>query len=307
MHIMKNIGIYHSLIAQLDKLARHNRQGSFRTKERYYEAYKRFCIFLAGEFHLQTLNKVSGKHLVAYVLFLQERGKAASTIKTDLAAIRFFHDKLSDAKYRLPDNSELGIALERRRFGQLDRTWTAPEFNRMLVAALAAGREDYITALYLGRFAGLRIHECFRIDTATARSALRENAITIKGKGGKIRTVPIEDERIPLMLKKMLAKTKAGHKLLVPDDVPTDQAIHRLEAFIYDHRAEIQDANDSRPLTFHGLRHAYAAEKYQKLLDGGASALDASFAVSRLLGHERKDVTNIYTASVRRKGGTDGK
>ena len=214
MHIIKNIGVYNALVAQLDKLARHNRQGSFRTKERYYEAYKRFCIFLADEFHLQTLNKVSGKHLVAYVLFLQERGKAASTIKTDLAAIRFFHDKLSDAKYRLPDNFELGIALERRRFGQLDHTWTAPEFNRMLVAALGAGREDYITALYLARYAGLRIHECFRIDTATARNALREDAITIKGKGGKVRTVPIEDERIPLMLKKMLAKTKTGHKLL---------------------------------------------------------------------------------------------
>ena len=35
--------IYRSLIAQLDKLARHNRQGSFRTKERYYEACKRFA------------------------------------------------------------------------------------------------------------------------------------------------------------------------------------------------------------------------------------------------------------------------
>ena len=29
-------------------------------------------------------------------------------------------------------------------------------------------------------------------------------------------------------------------------------------------------------------------------------ALDAHFAVSRLLGHERPDVTNIYLASVRK-------
>lgn len=34
----RNPGIYQTLIAQLDKTARHNRQGSFRTKERYYEA-----------------------------------------------------------------------------------------------------------------------------------------------------------------------------------------------------------------------------------------------------------------------------
>ena len=29
------LGTYRTLIAQLNKLARHNRQGSFRTKERY--------------------------------------------------------------------------------------------------------------------------------------------------------------------------------------------------------------------------------------------------------------------------------
>ena len=32
------------------------------------------------------------------------------------------------------------------------------------------------------------------------------------------------------------------------------------------------------------------------------SELDAHLAVSRLLGHERSDVTNIYLASVRKGG-----
>ena len=44
---MTTKGIYHTLVTQLDKLARHNRQGSFRTKDRYYEAVKRFCAYLA--------------------------------------------------------------------------------------------------------------------------------------------------------------------------------------------------------------------------------------------------------------------
>ncbi|MCI8539288.1 MAG: site-specific integrase [Oscillospiraceae bacterium] len=94
-------------MAQLDKLARHNRQGSFRTKERYYEAMKRFCRFLSEQYHLQKLANISGKHLTAYVRYLQEQNKSASTIKTDLAAIRFFHDKMDRAKYRLPANDEL--------------------------------------------------------------------------------------------------------------------------------------------------------------------------------------------------------
>ncbi len=115
---MTTNGIYHTLVTQLDKLARHNRQGSFRTKDRYYEAVKRFCAYLAVHYHLQKLENISGKHLVSYVLYLQEQGKSASTIKTDLSAIRFFRDKMSHPRYALPGNEELGVALERRRFGQ---------------------------------------------------------------------------------------------------------------------------------------------------------------------------------------------
>ena len=66
------------------------------------------------------------------------------------------------------------------------------------------------------------------------------------------------------------------------------------------------DAGSDRPLTFHGLRHTYAAEKYKELTGSGMSALDAHFAVSRLLGHERADVTNIYLASLP-KGERHGK
>lgn len=257
MATIQSKGIFLTLVAQLDKLARHNRQGSFRTKARYYEAMKRFCAYLADEYRLQKLSNISGKHFVSYVLYLQDAGKAASTIKTDLSAIRFFHDKM-DSKYTLPSNDNLGIELELRRFGQFDRTWSGPEFNRLLGKAMAENRDDFILALYLGRYAGLRIHECFRIDTAAAERALRENALTVKGKGGKVRTVPIEDERILMMLRKLLARTERGHKLLVPDDVPTDRAINALELFIYRYRNGISDEGSDRRLTFHGLRHTFA-------------------------------------------------
>ena len=302
---IKNKGIYSVLVSQLDKLARHNRQGSFRTRERYYEACKRFCAFLADEYHLQKLENISGKHLTNYVLWMQESGKSTSTIKTDLAAIRFFHDKMSNPKYRLPSNDELAVELERRCFGHVDRTWSTAEFNKMLGKALAADRYDYILALYLARYAGLRIHECFRIDTATVEQTLHKNAITIKGKGGKVRTAPI-NEQIAIAMKKQMKRIPRGHKLLVPDNMPTHQAINQLQGFILTHRAEVQDEGSDRPMTFHGLRHTYAAETYKKLIESGMSELDAHFAVSRLLGHERPDVTNIYLASVR-KDGADGK
>lgn len=127
-------------------------------------------------------------------------------------------------KYRLPSNDELAVELERRRFGGVDRTWSVQEFHRFLATCMADGHEDYAAIASLTWYAGLRIHECFRIDTAIAEQALRENTITIKGKGGKIRTVPV-NENICAEFKKLLTVTQRGHKLFVPDDVPTESHV----------------------------------------------------------------------------------
>ena len=291
---------YNNLLAQLDKLYRHNRQGSFRTRQRYYEAMQRFCRFLAEEYRLERLANLAPKHIFAYVDSLQEKGRAASTIKTDLSAIRFFHDLIPTPRYELPHNDAL--MLQRRSFGDVDRTWSHPEFNRMLACALDAGREDYITILYLGRYAALRIHECFRIDTATAAKAIKENALTIKGKGGLVRTVLLNDillDRLQLHLE----HTERGHKLFVPYREQTHEAIKELQAFIYQNRERVQAPDSCRPMTFHGLRHTRAAEWYQQLIQEGNDPYEARRAVARLLGHGRDDVTRVYLASLKGGGG----
>lgn len=301
---IRNGGVYNSLITQLDKLARHNRQGSYRTRERYYKAMKRFCRFLAEEYHLQKLSNISPKHLNAYIAKLQSEGKSASTIKTDLAAIRFFHDKM-DTKHSLPGNGNLTVKLERRRFGGVDRSWSQREFGLFLCKCWDAGHEDYAAVATLTYYAGLRIHECFRLDTAATENALRTGSVTIKGKGGKVRSVPI-NESIRIELKKMLTVTPRGHKLFVPDEVPTHIAINRFQQFICAVRDEIRDPESTRPMTHHGLRHTYAARTYQELTHSGISPADAHSQVSRLLGHERPDVTDIYLASLTPGGGLNG-
>ncbi|WP_298019135.1 hypothetical protein [uncultured Dysosmobacter sp.] len=48
-------------------------------------------------------------------------------------------------------------------------------------------------------------------------------------------------------------------------------------------------------MTHHGLQHSCAARTYRELIENGAAPLDASYQVSRLLGHERPDETiNIH-------------
>ena len=291
---------YENLLLQLEKLRHHNRQGSFKTRERYYEAMKRFCRFLAEQYRLERLANIAPKHIFAYVNLLQESNKAASTIKTELSAIRFFHDLIPNPRFELPDNSQL--LLQRRTLGGVDRTWSVPEFNRMLACALAAVREDYITILYLGRYAALRIHECFRIDTAIAAKAIKENALTIKGKGGLVRTVPLNDILLD-RLKLHLNDTARGHKLFVPDTRMTHEAIRDFQQFLAANRLLAQDADSGRPMTFHGLRHTRAAEWYQERIQRGRSPYQARKEVAKLLGHGRDDVTRIYLASLSEKGG----
>ncbi len=248
---------------------------------------------------------MSGKHLAAYVEYMQAAGLSASTIKTDLSGIRFFHSKISEAKYKLPDNNELSVELERRRFGGVDRTWSRREFGRFVLTCQEAGHEDFAAITVFSYYLGLRIHECFRLDTAAAETALRSGVLTVKGKGGKIRTVPI-NESIRIELKKMLAVTPRGHKLFVPNGVRTDLAINRFQQFLCKVRSHVQDEGSTRPMTHHGLRHSYAARTYRELLEKGVAPLNASYQVSRLLGHEWPDVTNIYLASIQKEG-ADGK
>ena len=111
---------YQNLMSQLDRLHRHNRQGSYRTRARYYEAMQRFCRFLADRYRLERLANIAPKHLAAYAAFLLDAGKAPSTIKTDLAAIRFYHDRMDHPRYELPGNELLALP------AAPSWAWTAP-------------------------------------------------------------------------------------------------------------------------------------------------------------------------------------
>ena len=278
---------YTNLEMQYKKLFRHLRVGSFKTRERYGKAFKRFMRFLANEYNLQKLANIAPKHIFAYVEYMQGKGLSVSTVKTELAAIRFFHDSMPYTRFVLPANDDL--ALERRSFGGVDRTWTSTEYNLMLYEADLAKREDYLAIFVLARYAGLRLEECFRIDTNDAQNALDSGKLFVKGKGGLTRYVPI-NETIRITFRDILKITPRGHKLFVEPGDKTHLAMKRLQNFIAYHRKKFTE----NEITFHGLRHTYAYEQYEKFIKEGCSEFDARKKVSELLGHHRDDVTRIY-------------
>ena len=111
---------------------------------------------------------------------MQNKGLSASMIKTEFAAIRFFHDNMQYTRSELPTNEDL--QLKKITFGGVDRTWTTQKFNRMLAAAI--DNKEYLAILSLARYAGLLLEECFRIDTNDAKNALDTGKLLVKGKGG---------------------------------------------------------------------------------------------------------------------------
>ena len=179
-------------------------------------------------------------------------------------------------------------------------TWSDEEFEWMLTYALTAGREDYITILYLVRYVGLSLDECFSIDMKTAEKAIKEKALIVRGEGGQERFIPLHQlvyQRIGWML------CRTQDRLFVLRSQTVQEAKDAFKSFFEYYSKMARRVTSPRPLTFDGLRHTYAAEKYQGFIVAGKTPYEARKAVSKLLGHGRDDVTNIYLASL--KGGEE--
>ncbi|GLV14986.1 integrase [Alicyclobacillus hesperidum] len=294
--------IYKNLKSQIDKIARHNRQGSFKTKERYREAADRFCKFIAKEYGLQKFANIGDKHLERYVGYMQSRGLAPSTIKNELSAIRFFHDKVDKPRNQLSDNSKFN--LDKRQFGGVNRAWSHDEYQAFRNLCHARGQARIADIATLARNEGLRIHETLKLDRSAAERAIKTGVLHVVGKGGRERGVPLSQES-RAMLQERIKNVDRGQKLFVTEQEKTHLVIKQAQNFINRNREHFQDPSReqareqgeaiTRNITFHGLRHAYAQDRYHEAIERGLTGHKARLEVSELLGHERDDVTRIYT------------
>ena len=189
--------------------------------------------------------------------------------------------------------------MERRKLQGTDRHWTPEQFTAFVEACREADRTDYADIATLTFYVGLRIHEVCRLDTAAVEAWERSGLLTVKGKGGRVRSVPVTAAAAKQALRERKTAAQRGHKLFVPDDVATDAYIYDFQAFLRAHRPD--QGGNPYPLTHHGMRHSYADRQYQEAIDGGASEYRAKKEVSHLLGHGRAEVTEIYLASRREK------
>lgn len=287
----KTLNIYRNLSNQIDKAFRHTRQGSIKTRHRYEDGMNHFAKFLAETFKKQNLNKIEDKHLQSYVEQMQERGYSKSYVTTNLSAIRYFIDIRGGDSKRLSTNKELGVEHRTRedRIGS-NKAWSEDEFTKFVKCAENSKEFRYANMVKLAYSQGLRIHEVARLDKSQLINALKEGILTVKGKGGLVRSLPLYNKEL---VQSLCDNTKNGDKVFINKEEQTHKVINNLQVFIYNHNKEFSNKND-RNLTFHGLRHAYAQNRYRELINKGIDDYSARLKVSKELGHFRVEITEIY-------------
>lgn len=301
---ISNKGAYINLMKQFNRLAKHTKGGlSIKTQRQYYNHMDQFTRFLADEFGLQNLSNIHGRHIAAYIEERQSEGLSASAIDLDLAAIRYFHDQYGgNTRNRIPDNVNLckryGITLDPRSYGKVNRRWTDNEIAKMTDIAMRKGRTDIAKIIRLGKELGLRIHEITRLSRTDSLTAIRTGYLHVKGKNGLERTVPLRGDMAELLqAASIVVSTDA--KLFVPESRKTHEVIQSVQDFIRNHRDGVMDLDARKPrvkLTFHGLRHCYAFDRYKEFRAAGYAAGAARMMVSKLIGHSRDEITRIYLA-----------
>ncbi|WP_421762369.1 site-specific tyrosine recombinase XerD [Devosia sp.] len=239
-----------------------------------------------------ALTSASREHVTQYLASLEAEGLAASSSARKLSAIRQFHKFLAADAVRSDDPTRIIASPKARR--ALPKVLSIAEVDRML--ALAETEAESADASPAQLAAAQRLHLLLELLYATGmrvselvelkRAAVMRDAsyLTVKGKGGKERIVPVTD-RARDAIKAYVATLPPGLWLFPAngEDGHLSRQVFARDLKGLGARAGIAAARISP----HVLRHAFASH----LLAGGADLR----VVQTLLGHADIATTQIYT------------
>ncbi len=279
---------------QLKQLCKHRRDGSYATRS----DRERILTLIADELHAigyrqMRATSLKPKHVEALVSHWQAKDLSIGTIKNRMSALRWWAEKI---------NKQSVVARSNMHYGIPDRCYVAKTSKAKEVTQEQLGKikDEYVCmSLELQRAFGLRREEAMKFTPSYADQG---NHIRLKGswtKGGRPRTVPVRTGGQREVLDK--ARGLAGSGSLIPS-----------------HRSYVQHLNVYENSTkraglsqLHGLRHAYAQERYEELTGWKCPATggfnrkslsqeqqeqdrEARLIISQELGHGREQVTTVY-------------
>ncbi|HVT41536.1 MAG TPA: tyrosine-type recombinase/integrase [Acidimicrobiales bacterium] len=218
-------------------------------------------------------------HLRRYLASLGTRRLARATVARKAAALRCYFSWLL-RQGRLEADPARSLRAPSGG-GRLPRVLSAGEVGALLDGGgdspLDRRDDAVLELLYAG---GLRVSELCGLDRGDID--LRQRTVTVLGKGGKQRRLPVHDAAVAALR----AWLEGGRDAMAgpPEAAFVNQRGSRLGP--RDVR-RILDRRAASPTHPHALRHTYATH----LLDGGADLR----VVQELLGHASLATTQVYT------------
>jgi integrase/recombinase XerD len=252
------------------------------------EAYKRdltgFGAFLSAH-HLGT-GAVTREEIATFLGERRSAGASPRTIARATSALRGLFRFLAAEKV-IPDDPTTDLA-NARRWSVLPKCLTPEEVTKLLDAPdveTPRGLRDraMIELLYA---CGLRVSELATLPLESLR--LADGFITVRGKGGKERVVPIADASARWLTRYLLAcgrKRGASGKWVFRGS--KGRPVTRQTVFLALKAAARRAGLAASGVSPHVLRHAFATH----LVDNDADLR----AVQMMLGHASIATTEIYT------------
>ncbi len=279
---------------QLKQLCRHNREGSFGTQVQR----ERDLTLMANELHQigyrdMNSHSLKPKHVEALVGHWVERDVAVGTIKNRMAAFRWWARKVNRQNVVARSNDHYGIP--NRSFGT-----NSSKAKSVSATQLEKVRDIHVRmSLELQQAFGLRREESIKFMPSYADKGDRLTLKPSWTKGGKARTIPIRTENQRAVLDRV-------HKLAGKGSLIPSSRNYKQQVRIYD--GHVLRAGLSK---MHGLRHAYAQQRYEELTGWKSPAAGGPtykshtgeqrdqdrkvrLIISHELGHEREQVTEVY-------------
>lgn len=294
----KRSGKAKNLIIQGDKIMNKSRRGSIGTRRKYTATNRRFLNYVADKFGVQSVRNIEDKHVSSYLIHLREKGSGPSYLKTEFSGIKYLHEHIPNPRYK-----ELtlhgGLDIEDRVYGEKDRKFSERELRRFFDVCEEYKREDIRDMGKIALHVGTRISEVVTLQKSQLEEALREDELYIKGKGGRERYIPLNEE-IKEVIERLNDSTDRGYRVFIEEDQKTHEAIKSVQNFMNRHREKYEDEalreEKGCNLSFHSFRHSYATNEYENRIAKGYDQYTAEKEVSQLLGHNRPEITRIYLA-----------
>ena len=276
------------------QITKRNRDGSFATQAERAKILNKAAQELKQLGYRQMrATSLKAKHIEALVNKWKDEGLANGTIKNRMSHLRWWAEKVNKKAAVSNDNSAYGI--ENRKY-----VTNQDKSLRNVQDQLDLIKDPYVKmALKLQEAFGFRREEAIKFIPSYADQGDHLKLKSSWTKGGRERIVPIINQRQRQLINEVHQLVGTGSL------IPTEKRyVDQLRLF---ERETIKVGISNT----HGLRHAYAQDRYEQLTGwksparGGLNYSElkkeqkeidkqARLKISQELGHERLQITSVY-------------